>query len=214
MAFKVNMYGTFNIIEACRKRNIPLIFASTCCCYGVTNQHPSTEDGPTIPVDWYGVSKLAAEELIKGLLDKWIILRFGTTYGEGMRPALATYVFLESAHKGLPAPLKGSGNQTRNWIYIDYLVEGCIKAMEKKCYGEIINLAGRRYHSVNELINICYSIVHGIGTTTYQINRLPPRPEDVEIEDISIEKAKKLLGWTPKTGLYEGLERTYLAMFC
>jgi len=96
------------------------------------------------------------------------------------------------------------------------LVEGCVRAMEKECYGEIINLAGEKHHSVNELIKMCYTIagLYGRVGITYKINQLPPRLEDVEVEDISIEKAKKLLGWTPKTDLYKGLKKTYLTMFC
>lgn len=212
-AFKVNLYGTFNIIEACRKRNIPLGFASTACVYGNTKQHPSIEDGPTFPVDWYGVTKRAGEELVKGLLDKYVILRFGTTYGPLMRPALCTDIFLKVAMNKEAFPIRGSGDQTRNWIYIDDLIDGCIKAMEhctsgcSLCEKRTFNLVGQPSYSVRDLAHICQRIVNKKRVIT--VDRLPARPDDVKRENISIEKAKTLLGWTPKVSLQEGLERIY-----
>lgn len=208
--FKVNLYGTFNIIEACKKHNVPLIFISTACAYGKTEFHPSTEDSPTLPVDWYGVTKLAGEELVKGLLDQWVILRFGTTLGIEMRKELATYIFLKAAIDNKPYPIKGSGDQTRNWIYIDDLIDGCILAMDNfdMTNREIINLVGARSYSINELVDICHALVRG-NDKICSVVRLPERPSDVFQEDISIEKAWKLMGWKPKVGLKEGLERVY-----
>jgi len=213
-AFKVNLYGTFNIIEACRKLSIPLAFISTACVYGHTKQHPSTEDGPTFPVDWYGVTKLAGEELVKGLLDKYVILRFGTTLGPEMRPALCTYIFLKAAINEEAFPIKGSGKQTRNWIYIDDLVDGCVKAMEyctsgcSCCEKDTFNFVGQPSYSVLALARICQRIVNG-KSYPIEIKRLPARLDDVLREDISIEKAQDLLGWTPKVSFEEALERIY-----
>lgn len=213
-AFKVNLYGTFNIIEACRKLDVPLAFISTACVYGHTKQQPSTEDGPTFPVDWYGVTKLAGEELVKGLLNKYVILRFGTTLGPEMRPALCTYIFLKAAIDKKAFPIRGNGKQTRNWIYIDDLIDGCVKAMEyctsgcSCCEKDIFNLVGQPSYSVNQLADICYGIVHGKGKT-YGIKKLPARPDDVMREDVSIGKAQDLLGWTPKVKLQEALTRIY-----
>ena len=213
-AFKVNLYGTFNIIEACRKLNIPLAFISTACVYGHTKQHPSTEDGPTFPVDWYGVTKLAGEELVKGLLDRYVILRFGTTFGPEMRPALATWIFLMQAIKKQPFTINGNGNQTRNWIYIDDLIDGCIKTMEyctsgcSCCEKEIFNLCGTQVYSINQMAQFCNRIVNG-KNAVFKARYGKERPDDVKREDISVEKAKDLLGWKPKVSLEEGLRRIY-----
>ena len=212
-AFQVNLYGTFNIIEACRKLNIPLAFISTACVYGHTKQHPSTEDGPTFPTDWYGVTKRAGEELVKGLLDRYVILRFGTTYGLEMRPALCTYIFLKAAMNKESFPIKGTGRQTRNWIYIDDLIDGCVKAMEycmsgcSCCEKSIFNLAGQPSYSVIQLAHICQEIVN--KKTAITIDELSARPDDVMREDISCQKAKDLLGWMPIISLQNGLKKIF-----
>ncbi len=211
LAFKVNLYGTFNVVETCRKYDIPLGFASTACVYGHTPQHPSTEEGPTNPVDLYGITKLAGEELVKGLLKRWVILRFGTTYGPEMRSALCTYIFLRQAIKNEPFTIKGRGDQTRNWIYIDDLVDGCIKAMKyilDSKENHIFNLVGQPNYSVKTLAKFCHQIVSG-SKKSYKVQFLPEREDDVFIEDISIEKAKNLLNWEPKINLYDGLVKCY-----
>jgi len=208
-AFGINLKGTYNIAEACRERNIPLIMASTACVYGHSKQRPSTEDGPTNPVDLYGVTKRAGEELVKGLCKRWVILRFGTTYGSGQRPALCTDIFLKAAIWKEAFPIKGTGLQRRNWIYIDDLVDGCVMSMEKfaVCHNEIINLVGAKSIPVKVLAHTCQQIVN--NRLTISIDRYPPRPDDVYIEDVSIKKAKRLLDWKPKIDLVTGLTKIY-----
>jgi len=206
-AFEVNLYGTFNIAEACRKNNILMIFASTACVYGNTPQHPSSEDGPTKPCDLYGVTKRAGEEIVKNL-PKWLILRFGTTVGPRMRHALATWIFLNQAHNGEPFTITGNGMQSRNWIYIDDLVRGCVLTLKRHIKNEIINLVGKKSYTVNEMARLCNEIVNG-KRAPFIVRYIPPREGDVFKEDISIEKAKKILGWEPKINLRKALELSY-----
>ncbi len=208
-AFFVNIYGTFNIAEACRRHNIKMIFSSTACVYGNTTQHPSTEDGPTRPMDLYGVTKRAGEEIVK-LLPRWIILRFGTTVGPEMRSALATWIFLNQAHNNEPFTITGNGSQSRNWIYVEDLVEGCYKAL--KAENQIINLAGKKSYTVYEMAEMCAEVVNGTAKNM-QVKYLPARKGDVFKENISIEKAKNLLKWTPKTDLREALKKSYKQIF-
>ena len=214
-SFQVNVHGTYNIVEACRKVNIPLLFASTACTYGLTPQHPSTEDGSTVPVDWYGVGKRADEELIKGLLKKYVIMRYGTTYGANMRPALCTHIFLTHAIQDKPFTIKGDGKQTRNFIYIDDLIEGQIKCLDWITRGasssQIFNLVGSKAYSIYQLAQICSDIVKGYNYSLERNNiiYLPERRDDVYKEDISIAKAQRLLGWKPKYSLEEGMRKIY-----
>lgn len=207
-AFFVNLYGTFNVAEACRRYGILMIFASTACVYGNSPQHPSTEDGPTNPMDLYGVTKRAGEEIVK-LLPRWIILRFGTTVGPEMRPALATWIFLNQAHNNQPFTITGDGTQSRNWIYIDDLVEGCCKALESTdALNNIINLVGRKSYTVYEMAKLCDRVINGKDKTVGFLF-LPAREGDVNKEDISIDKARRILHWYPKIDLKEALRRSY-----
>jgi len=75
------------------------------------------------------------------------------------------------------------------------------------CHNEIINLVGAKSTPVKALAHTCQQIVN--NRLTISIDRYPPRPDDVYIEDVSIEKAKRLLGWQPKIGLAEGLTKIY-----
>jgi len=212
-AFKVNIKGTFNIVDFCNKHNIPLAFTSSACVYGHTKYHPTTEEVFIHPTTWYGVTKKIGENLVK-MLDKYVILRLGTVVGSEMRDSVCTSVFLKAAMNKKPFPIRGSGKQTRNWIYIDDIVNGCVDAMHNClsgcscCEKETFNLVGQPFYSVNELADICYGIVHGRGKT-YSITKLPARPNDVIREDISCQKAKDLLGWNPNISLRKGLREIF-----
>lgn len=206
-AFDVNILGTFNIANICQQNNIKMIFASTACVYGHTYQHPSTEEGPTFPADLYGATKRAGEELVK-LVPNWVILRFGTTLGKGMRPALATYIFLKQSYDRVPLTITGDGFQSRNWIYIDDLIRGCVKVLRYNITKEIINLVGRKTNTVNEMASMASEVVKGGGKIN-QVKHLPNREGDVMKEDISIDKASMLLKWGPIIDLKEGLQLSY-----
>ena len=206
-AFNINIYGTFNIANICQKNNILMIFASTACVYGNTPQHPSIEGGPTCPMDLYGATKLAGEEIIK-LIPRWVILRFGTTVGPEQRPALATSIFLDQAKRQVPLTITGYGNQSRNWIYVDDLVNGCVKVIESGVENEVINLVGAKSYTINQMASIAVEVVRGKGCT-YEVKHIPAREGDIMTEDISIEKAKRILGWKPQIGLKRALELCY-----
>ena len=199
--FRLNVYGTFRIAEICRELNIPLNYISTCCVYGNTSEHPTTEGAPTNPAEIYGATKLAAEPLVK-LIPKWNILRYSTVVGPGMRPALSTYIFLAQAIRGQPFTIDGTGQQTRTWIYIDDLVDATIKTLNLR--NETVNIAGAETHSVLEMAKMCAEVAR----KEYDVIHRPDRPGQVFHEEICIDKAKRLLNWEPKVDLREALRRS------
>jgi len=192
----VNVMGTAVVAEACRRFGTLMNYISTCCVYGNTNVHPTPESAPTYPTEIYGCTKLAAEYVVKGFHKlynlNYNILRPSTVYGEGMRPALAVYIFLNKALKGEKIPIHGTGKQTRSFIYIDDLVEGLVKLLQADVVNQTINLAGRQEVSVLQLARKCLRLA---GRNTDDLEFVADRKGQVMKEQIDISKAKKLLDW-------------------
>ena len=206
-AVKANIEGTRVVAEECVKKGVILSFASTCCVYGSTPDHPSNEESICSPTDIYGATKVAAEELIKGYGKRGLeyrLLRFGTTYGPGMRPTLAVYVFIRQALEEKTLTIHGSGEQTRCMIYIDDLVEACIKSLNLK-YNAAINIATEEELSVMQMAQ---TILELTGKPLDQYVHVPDRSGQIMNEQIDILKARKLFDWEPKTSFREGVLKT------
>jgi nucleoside-diphosphate-sugar epimerase len=211
--FDVNVIGTFNIVQIADEYKIPICYISTQCVYGNQDVHPVTEESLPMPTEIYAITKLMGEQLL-ALLENYVILRYGTVIGPSMRDALATHIFLKKAEKQEPIPIEGSGEQTRDWIYIDDLVDAT--AMMIDMYNEkwdwvnkeIFNISGKHSYSVLDMARMCWKIVN--GNEDIKIKFLPDRFGQIFKEDVSIDKAK-ILGWEPKIGLYEALEKSYNA---
>lgn len=206
-AVSANIEGTRVVAEECAKRGVALSFASTCCVYGNTPDHPSNEESICSPTDIYGATKVAAEEMIRGYGQrglKYRNLRIGTTYGPGMRPALAIYIFIKQALEGKPLTIHGSGEQTRCMIYIDDLIAACIRSLDLKNNTEI-NMATEEELSVMQMAQ---TILRLTDRPLYQYMHIPDRSGQIMKEQIDISKVKKMLGWEPKIKFEEGVERT------
>ena len=205
---EVNVGGTWRVAELCRKHDVMLSFISSCCVYGNTDRHPTDENAAKHPTEIYGFTKLVAERGIMELGDlRWNILRPSTVYGPGMRETLAVYIFIDRALRGEKLPIHGTGKQTRTFIYVDDLVEGIVKA--SRFEGEVFNLAGAETLSVLEVAS---RVLNALGYPQEKhkelMEHVPDRPGQVMHEEISIEKAKRVMGWTPKIRFEEGLRRT------
>lgn len=213
---KTNVEGTYIVAECCSKLAVPLTFASTTCVYGNTHEHPSTEASLCVPTEIYAATKLVGEGIIKKLHYKtglnYNILRFGTTYGPNMRKALAIYVFMSQALNGEPLTIHGSGTQTRCLIYIDDLVEGCVKVLKNRVMCETLNLTTEEELSVLKIASLILKEIGKMeGKTIYipsVLTHVEDRPGQVMKEQISISKAEKMLGWSPQTFFREGLKKT------
>ncbi|MCP8310241.1 MAG: NAD-dependent epimerase/dehydratase family protein [Candidatus Methylarchaceae archaeon HK01M] len=206
---EINVTGTANVAEVCRKYDIPLCYASTCCVYGNTQTYPAHEEGLLRPTEIYGCTKLAGEYIIKGYHSlyglKHNIMRYATTYGAGMRKELVVYIFLEKAIKGEALPIHGTGKQTRDFIYIDDLINAQIKLLESGVMNETFNFAGDEEISVLEITEICQELVdHKIPLVFVE-----DRPGQVMREKIDISKTCNLLGWKPQTSFKDGMKKTF-----
>lgn len=208
---KVNVMGTANIADICSKEGILLNFVSSCCVYGHTPDHPSTEDARKRPAEIYGCTKLAAEQVILGYHQlyglSYNIARPSSVYGEGMRSALAIYIFIDKALRGEKLPIHGSGKQTRCFVYVDDLVDGLLRLTTSGVRNEVFNMAGSEEKSVLEVASKVMDLVGG-----GELEFVADRPGQVMKEQIDISKARQVLGWEPKTLLAEGLLKTMVWM--
>lgn len=207
--FETNIRGTYNIGKICAEEDKKLIFISTCCIYGNSLDIEEIE-WKTAPMcsEPYAVSKVAGEYILRGIPNlQYVFLRIGTIYGVGMREALFTYIALDRIRRKEPVYIDGDGKQTRQLLFIDELVDGITKATEKfnDIKGEIINLCGIEKTSAEDTVDVAAKI---IGLPPIKIYREQRYGQTFE-ENISIQKAADLLGWSPTMNFYDGMKYTY-----
>jgi UDP-glucuronate 4-epimerase len=206
---KVNVTGTKNILElACQYKVKQLVMASSSSVYGNQTKTPFSEsDQLDKPVSPYAETKLKAEELCREYAEKFgimvTVLRFFTVYGPKGRPDMAPYLFTQKILNNEPIIRFGDGTSRRDYTYIDDIVRGIIKAVEKPFDFEIINLGNNKPVELNQFIKT----VEELTGKTAQITQEPRHPADVKQTYADVEKAKRLLDWEPTTDLKDGLKQ-------
>jgi nucleoside-diphosphate-sugar epimerase len=204
ISYQINVIGTRNILKLCQKYNIRLLFASTCCCYGNNETHPTDETSPTCPTEPYAKSKKESEKDILEVGLPHCCMRLATFYGPEMRAALAPAVFLDKAHKNETIEVHGSGKQTRTMTYVDDIVSGIITIAESKPEYTIINITTEEITSVNDMI------IHAKNLTGNKVKCINVVDREGQIhEEIIHSKRLQSLGWKWKTTFEEGMEKSY-----
>ena len=209
---EVNCMGTQNILEEMKAHNVKnLVMASSSSVYGNCKEVPFKED---MIVDFaispYAATKKANEvmtHVYHKLFDMNVImLRFFTVYGPKQRPDLAINKFTRLMLEDKEIPMFGDGTTSRDYTYIDDIVDGIIKScnyvVNNKNVYEILNLGNSSPVSLKEMIN---TIGQAVGVEP-KIKQLPMQPGDVDITFADISKAKELIGYNPKTSFKEGIE--------
>ena len=199
-----NVNGTLNILELFRNKKIKkFIYAASASCYGVPKKFPTTEKDKIDPQHPYALSKFLGEELVMHWGKVYnmpnISLRFFNVYGPRSRTTgaygAALGVFLAQKLNNKPLTIVGSGNQTRDFIFIKDLIDAMIKAAKSKKSNSIFNLASGKEHKVNDLAKLISS----------KRVKIPIRPGEPFRSLASINKIKKAIKWKPKTSLIEGV---------
>jgi len=206
---KVNVEGTWNIAIACLEAKAKLYYASTACVYGNQEHHPSTEESPPNPAEIYACTKLAGENVIRGLHHsfglEYNFMRFATIYGEGMRSALAPHIFLGQALRGEPITVHGEGKQTRTLTYIDDLIDAIVVLYQSGRVNGIWNMTTSRTVSA---IQMAKDIKEITGSKSEIVSILQRIGQTFQ-EEISADKMLRETGWGNKVDWEEGLRRTY-----
>lgn len=208
----VNCMGTQVLLEVIKKHNVNnLVFASSSSVYGNCKEVPFREDFIVdFAISPYAATKKSNEvmaHVYHKLFDKNIImLRFFTVFGPRQRPDLAINKFTKLMLEGKEIPMFGDGSTSRDYTYVDDIVDGIIKSMNyvethEDVY-EILNLGNSSPVSLIDMINV-------IGESLEikpVINQLPMQPGDVERTFADITKAKEMIEYNPKTSFREGID--------
>jgi len=204
MGWKINVEGTRSVLSACKATGARFLFASTCCAYGNNHCHPSSETSPLCPAEEYAQQKVESEHDVRAAGAPHTSLRLATFYGPGMRPALATAIFLERAHKGKDIQIHGSGTQTRTWTHVDDIVSGIIAVLQADKYLPVVNISTDESNSVLDLARIACQVVGSKVSITHGEDRKGQVYEE-QIDNTLLRS----IGWSPKYSLYEGMKHSY-----
>jgi len=205
-----NVLGTQRLLEAAVAAGVPrLVYASSSSVYGDATELPLREDTPCRPVSPYGVTKLAAEHLVRiyganhGL--PAVSLRYFTVYGPRQRPDMAFHRFLTAALAGEPVRVFGDGRQTRDFTFVADIVAATRAAADTGRPGCVYNVGGGERISVNDVLQL-------VGEVTGR--RLTILREDVQRGDMrdtlaELAAARRDLSFRSTVTLREGLAREW-----
>lgn len=201
-----NIQATQRLLEYYKEINIrKFVYSSSSSVYG-DSKLPMREDGFVQPVSPYGVTKLAAEHLCylywKNYGVPTISLRYFTVYGPRQRPDMAIHKFVRAILQGESITIYGEGKQTRDFTFIDDIVESNVVAALSACEGEIFNIGGGNRISVTDLVS---NIEEAIGNAA-SIKYIGEQKGDVKDTWAETKKARNVLAWYAMTEINQGLK--------
>ncbi len=208
---KVNVHGTINLLECCRKFNIKkFIYASSGgAIYGIPEYLPCDELHPKKPINPYGKTKLEAENKIIDYSDKYginySILRYSNIYGPRQNPFKGGVIakFINRMLNNKELIIFGDGAQTRDFLFVEDAASANLLAL--KARNKIFNIGSGKETSINQ---ICEEIKKFSNKKIEIIHKKPLK--EVKNTHLDVSLAEKQLHWHPKTGLKKGLKKTYL----
>jgi UDP-glucuronate 4-epimerase len=208
--YDTNVNGTLHLLEAARMTGVErFIFASSSSVYGMAKTVPFSEDlHLTQTISPYAASKIAGEFLCSTYSHLYqmriVAVRYFTVYGPRQRPDLAIHQFARRIQAGNPIDQFGDGTTRRDYTYIEDIVQGTMAALEYN--GPLFDIFNLGESETIQLKDLILAIENVLGKKA-KINRLPEQPGDVPLTCADISKARKLLGYNPKTKLSDGLPR-------
>jgi UDP-glucose 4-epimerase len=207
---RVNVLGTFNVLRAARETGISsVVFASSAATLG-RQEPPVSESSVPLPLSPYGASKLAGEAYCSAFFGTWglktKVLRFSNVYGPftGNKEGVVAK-FMKNLLDDSVITIDGTGDQTRDFIYVEDLCDAIMMAVESEIGGETYQMGTGQETSISSLAETIVS-ASGVGAN---IQYRDARQGDVFRSYSDISKIKKDLGWSPITTLDEGIVLTW-----
>ena len=211
---RANITATLNLLEACRKRGVnKFVYAASSSVYGDTVVLPKREEMPANPLSPYALQKHVGERYcamyhaLFGL--ETVSLRYFNVFGPGQDPnseyAAVIPKFITRLLAGQAVTVFGDGEQSRDFTYVENVVEANLRALRAEgAGGKVVNVGCGRRFSLNQLIGMMERLL-GVKA---RVEYLPPRPGDVRDSLAAIDLARKVLGYEPRVSIEEGLKRT------
>lgn len=204
---KNNIEATQRLLEFYKDSNIKkFVYASSSSVYGDA-ELPMKENSRLKSISPYGVTKLAGENLCYLYYKNYgvpaISLRYFTVYGPRQRPDMAIHKFVKAILNDEKITVYGDGTQTRDFTYVEDIVEANILAARGNVMGEVFNIGGGTRINVNELIKRIEERVDKNADIQY----IEKQKGDVRDTWADVSKAKEILHWVPKVNINSGLER-------
>ena len=205
--YEANVSGTMNVLEASKKYKIKrFLYSASSSCYGIPNKYPTKETSDIKPEYPYALTKWLGEELVMHYSNIYKLnatsLRFFNVYGPRARTS-GTYgavfgVFLAQKLAKLPFTVVGDGKQTRDFTYVDDVVEAIYKvSVKNNLRGKVFNVGSGRTVSVNKIV----SLLEGKKI------KIPKRPGEPDITFADISNIKKKVNWKPKISIEKGIKK-------
>lgn len=203
----VNVTGTQVLLDALRPRpEVKIVFAGSSSVYGGNSKVPFHEDDPVDrPVSPYAASKKAGEVLCHAF--HWLhghpltVLRFFTVYGPGQRPEMAIHMFTRKILDAEPLPFFGDGSSRRDYTYVDDIVDGVLRALERADGYRIYNLGGAATTTLRELVAM---LEETLGQKAI-LDVKPDQPGDVKLTFADVSRAERELGFSARTDIRTGI---------
>ncbi|MGC4037639.1 MAG: GDP-mannose 4,6-dehydratase [Chitinophagaceae bacterium] len=208
---QANVTGLQNLLDFARLKKVKqFVFASSSSVYGVNNNYPWKETEMLLPISPYAMTKLSGEALghvYSHLYNiRFIALRLFTVYGPSQRPDLAIHKFTSSIMQDQPIHMYGDGLSSRDYTYVEDIVNGIIAASRyDQSLFEIFNLGNNYSISLREMIHT----IEAVTDKQAKIVRFSDQAGDVMKTAADISKAERLLGYSPKTDFRHGVEQFF-----
>ncbi len=206
---RVNVIGSQHILDACRDyQPSHLVFASSSSVYGGSLEVPFSEQNPVMrPISPYAATKrmneLQAHVYSQVYGVKVTMLRFFTVYGPRQRPDMAIHKFTKAILQGDPLPMFGDGSTKRDYTYIDDIIDGVVRCIDRPFDYEIFNLGESHTTELRTLISL---LEKHLGVKA-NIEHHPNQPGDVPITYADVSHAREKLGYNPSFSMDEGIAR-------
>lgn len=208
----VNVVGFLNVLEASRRHGVErIVFASSGgTVYGEQDTFPADETHPLRPVSPYGIAKMACEHYLRcfhamyGL--PFVALRYGNVYGPRQSPrgeSGMVALFADRLLRGKPIHINGDGRQTRDFVYVDDVVEANMLAVHATD-PEVFNVGTGVETAINDVFEHLKRLVCSSASPEYG----PAKPGEQRRSVLNVDRLARRLDWQPRTALADGLART------